>query len=448
MSTRKPNLRSSIYQSDTDGRWHGWVTMGVKSDGSPDRRHRVGSSEPEVTRKVRKLEQERDAGKTSKPGRKPTVAEWMTTYLETICARLVATGKMSPGTLNDYHSLNRVWIIPQLGKHRLDRLLPEHLDELYAAMAAAGRAESSVLKVHAVVRRALEVAHRRDKVGRNIAKLIDAPAGGDSEIKPLTQAEARQLLATAANRRTGTRWALGLALGLRQGEGIGLRWEYVDLEAGAVRVWWQLQRSKWQHGCADPVACSEPRHRQPCPADCPKAQRTSGRRHRCVAKDAAGLCKPGCKGHASTCPERRGGGLVFRPPKGKSKRTVPLPPELVPMLRSHRVAQNAERLAAGAVWEDYDLVFCRPDGRPIDPRRDWDDWKQLLAAAGVRDARVHDGRHTAGTVLLEMGVHIRTVQEILGHSDIRVTQRYTHVASPMAQDAAQQMGRALWGGTR
>jgi site-specific recombinase XerD len=44
-----------------------------------------------------------------------------------------------------------------------------------------------------------------------------------------------------------------------------------------------------------------------------------------------------------------------------------------------------------------------------------------------------------------MGVHIRTVQEILGHSDLRLTQRYTHVASPMAADAAERMGQALWG---
>ncbi|MER6174413.1 tyrosine-type recombinase/integrase [Streptosporangium sp. NPDC001681] len=45
---------------------------------------------------------------------------------------------------------------------------------------------------------------------------------------------------------------------------------------------------------------------------------------------------------------------------------------------------------------------------------------------------------------MEMGVHVRTMQEILGHSDIRVTQRYTHVASPMAEDGMRRMGQALW----
>ncbi|WP_425563942.1 tyrosine-type recombinase/integrase [Nonomuraea longicatena] len=55
----------------------------------------------------------------------------------------------------------------------------------------------------------------------------------------------------------------------------------------------------------------------------------------------------------------------------------------------------------------------------MDPR---DDWKELLSKPEVRDARVHDARHTAGTLLIEQRVHVRTVPEILGHSNIRLTQ--------------------------
>jgi hypothetical protein len=51
MGTRRPNRRSSIYLGQ-DGLWHGWVTVGVKSDGSPDRRHRKGKTEAEVTRQL------------------------------------------------------------------------------------------------------------------------------------------------------------------------------------------------------------------------------------------------------------------------------------------------------------------------------------------------------------------------------------------------------------
>jgi integrase len=65
--------------------------------------------------------------------------------------------------------------------------------------------------------------------------------------------------------------------------------------------------------------------------------------------------------------------------------------------------------------------------------------------AGVRDARVHDARHTAGTLLIEQGVHPRVVMEILGHSDLQLTQRYTHASTAMAAEAAERMNRALWG---
>ncbi|HEY3684634.1 MAG TPA: hypothetical protein VGL93_16490 [Streptosporangiaceae bacterium] len=117
-----------------------------------------------------------------------------------------------------------------------NRLLPEHLDVMYAAMYAAGR--SSI------------------------------------EIEPLTQEEARRILDVTDGRRNGVRWSVGLALGLRQGEALGLRWKYVDLEAGVVRVWWQVSRANWWHGCADPHACGKQHHRAPC------AKRCTTHRHR------------------------------------------------------------------------------------------------------------------------------------------------------------------------
>jgi integrase-like protein len=137
MATRRPNQRSSIYLGK-DGFWHGWVTIGVKTDGSPDRRHRMGKTEAGVTRKVRELEGQRESGYVTRPGRVPTVAEWMGEYLDVLCERLVLSGKMAPRTLADYRSKTRNWIKPLLGKHRLDRLTPEHLDAAYTIMLQGG----------------------------------------------------------------------------------------------------------------------------------------------------------------------------------------------------------------------------------------------------------------------------------------------------------------------
>ncbi|MEV0228687.1 tyrosine-type recombinase/integrase [Nonomuraea sp. NPDC050786] len=76
---------------------------------------------------------------------------------------------------------------------------------------------------------------------------------------------------------------------------------------------------------------------------------------------------------------------------------------------------------------------------------DWKQWKSILKQAGVRDARVHDARRTAATLLIEQGVHIRVVQEILGHTRVTTTERYTHVATLQMKDASDRMDAALWG---
>ena len=446
-SGRKPNLRSSIYEG-SDGRWHGWVTMGLKDDGSPDRRHRTGPTEDAVTRKVRKLEADRDAGRIGKAGRSPTLAEWMNAYLDTVCERLVSDGTMSPRTLDDYRSKTRVWLIPLLGQHRLDRMLPEHLDRAYAAMLKEGLSPSTVLKIHRILSRALKIAVRRDKVARNVATLIDPPAAADTEIQPFTQEEARRILKAASERRNGARLSVALALGLRQGEALGLRWSHIDLETGVIRAWFQVQRTPWQHGCANPYACGEARHRPACPATCkrhshdptctPDCRRTA---HRCPRR----ICPKDCKGHASFCPKRHGGGIVFRRRKGKSRLTLQCPPELLPLLRSHRANQATDRLSAGAAWNDHDLVFTTSLGTPIERSDDWREWKVVLRLAGVRLGRLHDARHTAATLLMEQGVHIRVVQEILGHTRVTTTEKYVHVASPQVRDASARLGSALWG---
>jgi integrase len=104
-------------------------------------------------------------------------------------------------------------------------------------------------------------------------------------------------------------------------------------------------------------------------------------------------------------------------------------------------------VTAANVWDDADLIFAQPNGRPIDRKADWRAWRALLAAAGVRTVRLHDGRDTAAaTLLLEAGVHPRVVMELLGHSQMRTTtDTYSHVMPALAREAADQMGAALWG---
>lgn len=398
-SGRAANGRSSIYPG-ADGRWHGRVSMGVRDDGRPDRRHVTGRSERDVTAKVRALEQARDAGLITDPGRAPTVETWLDHWLDHIAARSV-----KPKTLEGYRSIVRAHLTPGLGGHRLDRLQPEHVDALYTRLERGGLAPASVSAVHRVLRAALNEAVSRDRLTRNPVLRAKAPRHDDTEVEPLTAAEALRVLAAAATRRNPARWSVALALGLRQGEALGLHWTDLDLDTATLTVRRKIQRLSWQHGCAG------------------RCGRTRG----------------------ADCPHRYGGGLVTNSPKSRAgRRTIALPHPLTDALRAHRSSQAAERHAAGDLWEEHNLVFAQPTGRPIDPRDDWAEWRALLADAGVRTTKLHTARHTAATLLLIQNVDPRTVMDIMGWSEQRMLLRYQHVVDELRREAARRIANTLW----
>jgi integrase len=433
-------LREIPVTLGTDGQYHAKVTVGTKPNGKPDRRHRSGATADEVRAKLRDLLAEVDAGRTPRAGRAATVAAWFEQWLTDIAP----TGKraLAPRTLADYWSAYRTWIGPELGHLRLDALEPEHLQAMYAKMARTptrtGEPTSPgrILKVHAVVRRGLRIAVRWRKATRNVAWDMDAPGYGEAAQESLTQAEVRAVLAVARTRPAPwARWQLAAAIGPRQGEVLGLRWSDVDLDAGVVTIAWQVQRRSWQHGCG----VGKIYHCARRPASCP------GRRLD-LRRDETQLTRL----------VRRGGKMVAEPvalvfcrPKGWRRRPRPrvvgVPAGVVAELRRLRAAQAAARLAAGVWWNDHDLVFTQPNGQPLGHRQDYAEWHEVLAAAGLPPARVHVLRHTAATVLLELGEQPEVVQEVLGHADPRTTRAYQDVSTALTHRAAARMDTVVGG---
>jgi integrase len=219
----------------------------------------------------------------------------MQTWLTTVAPRTVSQATLD----STYEPKVRRWIVPKLGRHRLDRLQPEHLDAFYTWLAGQELKPNTILQIHRILSRALKVAWKRGKTGHNVALLVDAPADEETDIEALTREEANRILAAAANRRNGPRWSVALAVGIRQSEALGLRWKYVNLDAGTIEVGWQLRRARFRHGCDDPVACAAGRHRKECPAGCTPHRHRPGcakRGHSCPQVKRP--CPPACTGHA------------------------------------------------------------------------------------------------------------------------------------------------------
>lgn len=128
----------------------------------------------------------------------------------------------------------------------------------------------------------------------------------------------------------------------------------------------------------------------------------------------------------------------------RSRRTIALPAVEIAALRSHRTRQLEARLAAGGDWQDRGFVLTSAIGTPLEPRNVTRQFKALLIAAKLPDMRLHDLRHSCGTLLLAQGVNPRVVMETLGHSQVSLTlNTYSHVLPALQHDAANRMNTVL-----
>ncbi len=129
---------------------------------------------------------------------------------------------------------------------------------------------------------------------------------------------------------------------------------------------------------------------------------------------------------------------MCRPFKGKpktaaGKRLVSLPAFLLDMLRLHRTRQ-LELRETTPTWVDHDLVFSNLSGGYLHPNHMGELFRELVKEAGLPPIRFHDLRHSAATMLLGMGVNIKVIQELLGHSDISITLGlYSHLLPSMSK---------------
>jgi integrase len=398
MASRRPNGASSVYLG-SDGSWHGRVTVGFKDDGSPDRRHVRGGTQAAVIKKVRTLEKQRELGAVPTSAARWTVATWLEHWLENI-----ARPGLRYRSYDAYRIAVQRHLVPNLGQHRLDRLLPEHLERLYRRMIERGARPATAHQVHRTARTALGEAVRRGHVTQNVAALAKAPRVEVEEIEPYSVDEVRRILDAADGSPNAARWAVALALGLRQGEVLGLRWCDVDLERGMLSIRKNRLRPLYQHGCLKSCGL------------------TPGR-----------------------CPDRVRGNDETGPTKSRAgRRVVGVPESLAELLRRHRAQQELDRERARQLWVDGDFVFTSKVGEPLNPNTDYHAWKALTKRAGVRDARLHDARHTAATVLLVLGVPERTVMEVMGWSTTSMAARYQHVTDPIRRHVASQVGGLLW----
>lgn len=339
------------------GGWEAAVTM---ARGKRRRLRRATYAEALAARDL--LIRERD--EQAQVDRRLTVAQLLDQWL----AR-VRRSKTRPRTWEAYEAEIRLRIKPELGDRRAANVTPGDIRRLYDSITET-HSVASLVKTRAVLMGAFGWAAAEERLPRNVVALVKIEEAQPYEPKRLSAAEAIEVLEAIREHEHGPFWAFLLATGCRFGEASGLRWADVDLDAATVF----LERAA---------------------SRVPKAYREDG----------------------------RAGWEIARMKTSRSRRALPLTQFAVAALT--RQAELVEQLQSSPdprwTWQDNDLVFPSRAGTPLRNDHVGRRWDQLLKDHKLPDIRLHDLRHTLGTLQRRAGADLQTIRDLLGHASIQMT---------------------------
>lgn len=384
MSGRRSHGEGGIRQRP-DGRWEATIDLGVV-DGKRRRKYLYGKTRREVARKLDDARGQVRGGGAPAPERL-TVGVYLDTWLET-----VKKDAVGPRTYARNEEVIRLHLKPSLGHLKLKQLHGQDVLKLQKALRDRGLAPRTVLKVRSVLADALTDAKRQHLILNNPVEDVDPPRveGDDSveeedEPRILDRSEARAFIEAVRGDRLEALYLVAMALGVRKGEALGLKWTDLDWDSGALRIRRQLQR----------------------------IERGQGRRL-LDTKTRAG------------------------------RRNIYLPAFALATLQRHRERQDIERALAAGRWQDHGLIFPSTVGTPLEPRNLNRTWDALRRRLGLADLTLHGLRHSATSLYLALGVPPHVVQGIVGHADMRTTmQVYAHVTDDDRKSAARLLDAAL-----
>jgi integrase len=271
----------------------------------------------------------------------------------------IKSGRVRPKTLAIYQYYCEL-AETEIGGYRMDEVTREHADALLTYFHSINF--KNVDQLRSTLAQAFEYALEEDYIRKNPFKKAKAPIVERKKAVALTVAQRNALLREVAGTPLCGLWHFYSRLGFRRGEGLGLLWSNINWDAGTVSITQQYAELN--------------------------------------------------------------GRIIKSAPKTKrSERTIPIPLNLLDILRKHREWQR-ERAAAIPGWEDNDLIFPDDLGRPRHPSSVLYTFKQLVKRLGLPPMTIHHLRHTAQYRLEQDGAPLSIRMAILGHTSIAMAGHY------------------------
>ena len=345
----------------------------------------VKGSKKDAEKKLSEILHNQDKGIGFVNPGKLTLQEYLESWLEDYCKP-----NLSPDSTETYRFMCNKHINPELGHIPLSALNSLHIQKLENKKLESGRlngkgglSNRTVKYIHITLTKALKMAVKSGLLMRNPCDSVEPPKVTQTEFKILNEDDINKLLEALKGSEYYPIFFTDLFSGMRRSELLALRWQDVDLLSMTASV------------------------------------------NRVIKV-------------------LNGGGIEFRPPKTqKSRRLIALTPANTVILREHLEARKQYLKSLNPNFDpdkDFDeseLVFCHPDGKPYLPDSVTHAWMTLVKRIGLDGVRLHDVRHSHASILLKQGVHPKIVQERLGHATINTTlDIYSHVVPGLQAAAA------------
>ncbi|ADK16294.1 site-specific integrase [Clostridium ljungdahlii] len=309
---------------------------------------------------------------------KTLVKDFLTLWLDTYAINL------SPTTYNGYKMIINNHLIPSIGNKELQKLQPLHIQRYYNEKQKTLKGKT-LLQHHRVLRKALNYAWKMQLISRNPADMVDAPKVQKYRAVVLEPPQVKTLLSAVENTRFEIPVNLALALGLRLGEVLGLRWSDIDFENGIINIEQTLVRA--------------------------------------------------------------GTKLIFKEPKTEeSARSISAPQELLKLLKQHKKNQLELKVRSYGEYENkHNLVCTRDNGQPLNTSSFSHAFGDFIKKVDIPHIRFHDLRHTNATLMLLSGTAPKVASSRLGHSTIGITMDlYSHVLKDMNKEAADKLNDVIY----
>ena len=353
-----------------DGRWQGSITIGRDDRGRLIRKYFYGKTRKETSEKLnRAIEELRDNRFINKSDN-PTVEQWCHEWLWSY-----KRNSVKQKTFDQYETILRTHIIPDLGDIRLADLKTTHIQRIINKMHDSGLSHRTIEVMKIVMHAALKQAQRNKLVSENVCENVVLPRKQPKHIRVLNEDEQTKLIAALKDNYIGRGLLFALYTGMRRGEVLALKWSDYDKNEKTISITKALSRVRTYN-------------------------------------------KDGNKTMLT----------VTTPKTDTSIRTVPLIDKAVELLAEHKRKQERYMELVGDYYTDNDLIFSSSRGDYLDPGNFNRKLNKTVKKIGIAQISPHALRHSFATRGLEAEVSLKAMQELLGHSSITVTgDIYTHI---------------------